>query len=86
MRSLASATKERILRVDMALVGDWPWPSRSRMCKLWEVSSCSVEMRGANDSEEPPRPWMKRIGGEDAEPFIMQYSGLPLMVVKPDVP
>ena len=72
MTALASAAKERMLRVDMAFVGDWPWPSRSRRCKLLEFSSCSVEMRGANDSEEPPRPWMKRIGGEDAEPFNVQ--------------
>ena len=86
MRALASAAKELTLRVDIALVGDRPWPSRSKRCRLWECSSCRVEMSGANDSEEPPRPWMKMIGGEDAGPFVVQWSGLPLMIVKPDVP
>lgn len=53
---------------DVADVGDSPWPSRSSRWRECEVFNPRVSMRGVKNSELPPRPWMKMIGGPDA-PF-----------------
>ena len=41
-----SDTYDAIETVEPAGVGDRPWPSISKQCRLWDCSRDSVEIRG----------------------------------------